>query len=63
LRRSFDVDVLRCATCGGRLRLLAEVTEPVMVGLVLDSLGMPGEAPRAARARIPTELLAEPSDE
>jgi len=63
LRRSFDVDLLRYATCGGRLRVLAEVTQPVMVGLVLDSLGMPSEAPRAARARGPTELLAEASDE
>jgi len=63
LRRSFDVDVLRCAGCGGRLRVLAEVTEPAMVSLVLGSLGMPSEAPRAARARDPTELLGEPGDE
>jgi len=59
LRRSFDVDVLRCAGCGGRLRVLSEVTEPALVGLVLDSLGMPSEAPRTARARDPTDLLDE----
>jgi hypothetical protein len=28
LRRSFQVDVLACAACGGRLRVLGEVTEP-----------------------------------
>lgn len=59
LRRSFDVDVLACSACGGRLRVLGEVTEPARVRLVLESLGMPAEAPRAARARDPTELLAE----
>jgi len=59
LRRSFEVDVLSCPSCGGRLRVLGEITEPGMVGLVLDSLGTPSEAPRAARARDPTELLGE----
>lgn len=59
LRRSFDVDVLACARCGGRLRVLGQVTEPAAVRLVLESLGLPTEAPRAARARDPTELLAE----
>ena len=57
LRRSFQVDVLECARCGGRLRVLGEVTDPAMVRLVLESLGMPTEAPRVARARDPTELL------
>jgi hypothetical protein len=37
--------------------VLGEVTEPAMVRLVLDSLGIPTDAPRAARARDPTELL------
>jgi hypothetical protein len=58
LRRSFQVDVLACAACGGRLRVLGEVTEPARVRLVLDSLGMPTDAPRVARARDPTELFA-----
>jgi hypothetical protein len=56
LRRSFDADVLACARCGGRLRLLGEVTDPNAVRLVLESLGLPTEAPRAARARDPTDL-------
>jgi hypothetical protein len=46
LRRSFDVDVLACSSCGGRLRVLGEITEPAMIRLVLDALGMPTEAPR-----------------
>ena len=58
LRRSFDVDVLSCPKCRGRLRVLGEVTDPAMVGLVLGSLWLPTEAPRVARARDPTELWA-----
>jgi hypothetical protein len=57
LRRSFDVDVLRCPQCAGRLRVLGEVTEPTMVGLILEILGLPRDAPRARRARDPTDLL------
>ena len=37
--------------------MLGEVTEPAMVRLVLESLGMPTDAPRVARAPAPTELL------
>jgi hypothetical protein len=63
LRRSFDVDVLVCPTCGERLRVLGQVTDPAMVGLVLESVGLPTEPPRVARARDPTELFAPPHEE
>jgi hypothetical protein len=59
LRRSFETDVLGCARCGGRLRVLGEVTEPEAVRLVLESLGLPTEAPRAARVRDPTDMLGD----
>jgi hypothetical protein len=57
LRRTFEVDVLRCVGCGGRLCVLGEVTEPSLVAVVLESLGVPTDPPRVARARDPTELL------
>jgi hypothetical protein len=63
LRRSFDVDVLACAQCGGRLRVRGEVTDAAAVRLVLESLGLPTDAPRAARARDPTDLLADQSSD
>jgi hypothetical protein len=62
LRRSFDVDVLACAHCGGRLRVLGEVTDAAAIRLVLESLGLPTAAPCAARARDPTDLLAEQTE-
>ena len=56
LRRSFDVDVLVCPKCNGRLRVLGEVTDPAMVRLMLDSLGVDARVPCPARARDPTLL-------
>jgi hypothetical protein len=57
--RSEGTDGARCPRCHARLRTLGEVTDPAAVGLVLESLGLPTEAPRVARARDPTELLGE----
>jgi len=37
--------------------VLGEITEPEMVRLVLERVGLPTQAPRVARARDPTELL------
>jgi hypothetical protein len=55
LRRTFESDVLQCVACGGRLRVLGNVTEPVAAHAILESLGLPTRAPSAARARDPTE--------
>jgi hypothetical protein len=63
LRRSFEVDVMACARCGGRLRVLAVITEREPVRRILAHLGLPPAAPPLARARDPTDDLedAEPS--
>jgi hypothetical protein len=55
MRRSFDVDVLACAHCGGRLRVLAVITETESVRRLLAHLGLPSDAPPLARARDPTD--------
>jgi hypothetical protein len=55
LRRAFDVDVLACAKCGGRLRVLGCVTDPDLGRAILERLAIPAEAPRVARARDPTD--------
>jgi hypothetical protein len=55
LRRSFDIDIEQCAKCGGRIRLIQSVTEPNVARAILERLGLPTEAPRAARARDPTD--------
>jgi hypothetical protein len=57
LRRTFEVDVLQCSSCTGRLRVVGEMTDPEIVRFVLDGLGLPTQAPQPARARDPTELF------
>ena len=56
LARVFSVDVLRCELCGGRRRLIAQITQPHVVESMLKSLGLPSEAPLVPPARGPPEL-------
>jgi hypothetical protein len=55
LKRVFLVDVLECPKCKGRMKILAALTEPASVRRVLESLGLPGEAPRLRPARSPPQ--------
>jgi len=43
LRRTFAVDVLDCPECGGRLRLLATITQHEVIERILSHLGLPIE--------------------
>ncbi len=59
LHRTYAVDVLRCGRCGGRLRLLAAITEKATAKKILAHLGLPAEPIVARpRARDPAELWA-----
>jgi hypothetical protein len=55
LRRSFDVDVMACAKCGGPLRVLAVITQREPVRHILAHLGLSTEPPPLARARDPDD--------
>ena len=57
LRRTFDLDVLQCPRCRGRLRVLAVITEREPVVRILSHLGLPTEASPLARARDPSDEL------
>ena len=59
MKRTFSLDVLACPSCGGRLRLLALVTDPNSTRRLLRGLGEPTEAPARQPARG-TPLLQEP---
>jgi hypothetical protein len=56
LRRVFAVDVLTCPHCGGPRRLIAQLTDPVVVRKILAHLGLPTEPPRPAPARSREQL-------
>jgi hypothetical protein len=54
LRRTFDVEVLACTRCQGRLRLMSVITEPATVRRILEHLGIPATTPPILpRARDP----------
>ena len=53
LKRVFDIDVERCA-CGGQLKILAAIEEPVVIVRILTHLGLAARAPPRAACR---ELL------
>ena len=48
MARAFEVDVLCCARCGGRLRLIAVILDPQVIRALLGSLGPPTETPDRA---------------
>ena len=50
MRRAFDIDVLACPRCGGRLRLLATVEDPDAIRAILAALAVSGG--RAVRAGL-----------
>ena len=53
-KRSFEIDVLACPECGGRLRLLATIEDPA-IKKILSHLGIATECPRPTPARSPPE--------
>ena len=53
MRRAFDVDVLACPRCGGRLRLIALIESSSVARRILTHLGLPADVPRPAPARAP----------
>ena len=55
LQRTFEIDVLACVRCGGRLRVLAVIAEPDPVRRILAHLGIPHNPTPPARARDPTD--------
>jgi hypothetical protein len=50
LKRVFEIDALRCPGCGGRMRLIAAITEPSVARRILDCLAFSSRAPPLAAA-------------
>jgi hypothetical protein len=55
LRRTFRIDVLRCARCGGRRTVIGMVTERAVARRILDHLGESSVIARLAPARGPPD--------
>jgi hypothetical protein len=48
MERVFEVDVLSCSRCGGRMRILAAIDSPDAIHKILTCLGLPTRAPPIA---------------
>ena len=59
LRRVFEIDVLHCARCGGRLRFVAAIDDPEVVRRILSHLGLPTSIEPPLPARSPPGLTQE----
>ncbi len=57
LKKVFAVDVLACPDCGGRLKLVAFITEATVACRILDHLGLDSQGPPVARPQPPPELF------
>jgi Putative transposase/Transposase zinc-binding domain len=56
LRRTWEIDVLQCTFCGGRMKVVAVVTDRAEVARLCQNLGEPAEPPPVAPARLPAQL-------
>ena len=53
----FQIDILACAKCGGRMKVLAVIDQPDVVTKILGHLGMPTVPEGIAPARLPKRQL------
>jgi len=53
MQRAFAIDVLACPRCGGRLKLIARVTQPRVIRRILEHLGLPADVAEPPLARAP----------
>jgi hypothetical protein len=51
MRRVFETDVLECPRCGGRMRIVATITQPEVIRAMLECIGLPARPPPLAPAR------------
>ena len=49
-RRAWRIDVLVCPRCGGPMRMIALIQDPLVARTILEHLGLPARAPPRGRA-------------
>ena len=62
LRRVFEIDVLHCARCGGRLRFVAAIDDPAVVRRILGHPDRRTRSRRRCRRGSPPGLTQESFD-
>ena len=62
LKRTFRIDVETCPSCGGKMRIVAAVTDPASIKRYLDGVGISSEIPEIIPARPPPQIEFEYDD-
>lgn len=58
LARVFSIDISECPACGGRMRIVAALTEPASIRSYLEGVGLPARPPPIAPARPELDFAA-----
>jgi len=56
LKKVFAVDVLACPDCGGRLKIIAFISDDAVARRILLHLGLDSRGPPVARAQAPPDF-------
>jgi hypothetical protein len=62
LKRTFGLDLETCPHCGGKMRIVAAITDQASIKRYLDGVGLPSEIPEIKPARPPPQLDFEYDD-
>jgi len=61
LAKVYEIDVLACPECGGRMQLIAFIAEPTAAKRILDHLGLDSTGPPLAPPRVGQPDSVEPA--
>ena len=61
MRVAFQLDVLACPRCGGRLRHIATILDAAVAKKILEHLGLPARAPPSGPVRVPPPFWEAPA--
>jgi uncharacterized protein YbaR (Trm112 family) len=59
MAHDFDLDVLACPRCGGRMSLIATIEEPQVIRKILGHLGLPTEIPLPRPPPAPSDFFSD----
>jgi hypothetical protein len=55
LKRSFAIEILKCTHCGGKMKLISTIQDPIVARRILESMGLPFKPPKKAPPRGPPQ--------
>jgi Ribonuclease G/E len=62
LARVYQIEIETCPNCGGRMKIMAALTEPSSVRRYLEDVGLSAKIPEISPARAPPQLEMDTAD-